>query len=488
MNSAVFARLRDPALLKNRAYIDGEWVSGASDFAVMDPATDEALARVPNLDERATQEAIQAANKAWPLWRRQTAKERANTLRCWFQLMLEHADDLAVLITAEQGKPLAEAQAEVMYAAAFIEWFAEQAKRIEGDVLESPAPDRKILVIKQSVGVCAAITPWNFPLAMITRKVAPALAAGCPIVIKPAEQTPLCALALAELAQRAGLPNGVFNVVTGDAQNSIKVGRVLCESTLVRHLSFTGSTVVGRALMQQCAPNVKRMSLELGGHAPFIVFDDADLEAALEGAMASKYRNAGQTCICANIFYVHEKIHDTFVEKLSQASRALKVGNGFETDVKLGPLIDQQALEKVMRHIQDAQQKGAQLMTGGNLIGTRFITPTVLTQVTSDMLIAREETFGPVAAVLKFRDEEEVIQLANDSEFGLAAYFYSRDMGRIWRVAEALEYGMVGINTTLLSNEVAPFGGVKQSGFGREGSKYGLDEYLEIKYLAMGGL
>ncbi len=488
MSSAVFSRLRDPALLKNRAYIDGEWVSGTSDFAVVDPATGEELARVPNLDQQATREAIQAANKVWPVWRRQTAKERANILRCWFQLMVEHADDLAVLVTAEQGKPFAEAQAEVMYAAAFIEWFAEQAKRIEGDVLESPAPDRKILVIKQSVGVCAAITPWNFPLAMITRKVAPALAAGCPIVIKPAEQTPLCALALAELAQRAGLPNGVLNVVTADAQRSIEVGRVLCESTSVRHLSFTGSTVVGRALMQQCAPNVKRMSLELGGHAPFIVFDDADLEAALEGAIASKYRNAGQTCICANRFYVHEKIHDAFVTRLSETSSALKVGNGFDADVKLGPLIDQQALEKVMHHIQDAQQKGAQLMTGGNLIGTRFIAPTVLTQVTSEMLITREETFGPVAAVLKFKDEEEVVRLANESEFGLAAYFYSRDIGRVWRVAEALEYGMVGINTTLLSNEVAPFGGVKQSGFGREGSTYGLDEYLEIKYLCMGGL
>ncbi len=488
MTSAVFARLRDATLLKNCAYIDGEWLSAARDFVVLDPATGEELARVPNLDAHAVQKAIDAANKAWPSWRMQTAKERANILHRWFELIVAHADDLAVLITAEQGKPFAEAQAEVMYGAAFVEWFAEQAKRIEGDVLASPAPDRKMLVIKQPVGVCAAITPWNFPLAMITRKVAPALAAGCPIVIKPAEQTPLCALALAELAERAGLPRGVFNVVTADAKNSIEVGHALCESTLVRHLSFTGSTAVGRMLMRQCAPTVKRMALELGGHAPFIVFEDADLDAALEGALASKYRNAGQTCICTNRFYVHEKIHDAFVEKLTQASSALKVGNGFTTDVKLGPLIDEQALEKVMLHIQDARQKGAQLMTGGNLIGTRFVAPTVLANVTPEMLIAREETFGPVAAVFKFKDEEEVVRLANDTEFGLAAYFYSRDIGRVWRVAEALEYGMVGINTTLLSNEVAPFGGVKQSGFGREGSKYGIDEYLEIKYLCMGGL
>jgi succinate-semialdehyde dehydrogenase/glutarate-semialdehyde dehydrogenase len=479
-------QLKDPALFKTRAYIDGEWSGGTTDFAVFDPADNTEIARVPNFGADEARRAINAANAALPAWRAQTGKARAAILRRWFDLVTENADDLAAIMTAEQGKPLAEARGEVTYGASFLEWFAEEAKRVNGDVLTSPAADKKLVVLKQPIGVCASITPWNFPIAMITRKVAPAIAAGCTIVVKPAEQTPLCALALAELAQRAGVPRGVFNVVTADATNSIAVGKVLCESDIVRHLSFTGSTQVGRILMQQCAPTVKKIALELGGHAPFIVFDDADLDAAIEGAMISKYRNAGQTCVCTNRFYVHDSIHDAFVEKLAAASRTIRVGNGFEAGVTQGPLIDDAAVEKVRQHIGDATAKGATLVTGGNVREGRFVEPTVLSNATREMLIAREETFGPVAAVFRFSDEAEAIQLANDTESGLASYFYSRDIGRVWRVAEALEYGMVGINTGLISNEVAPFGGVKQSGFGREGSKYGIDEYVELKYLCMG--
>ncbi|HEV3104313.1 MAG TPA: NAD-dependent succinate-semialdehyde dehydrogenase [Paraburkholderia sp.] len=479
-------QLKDPALFKTRAWIDGEWAGGAATFAVLDPADNSEIARVPDFGPAEASRAINAAHAALPAWRAKTGKERAAVLRRWFDLVIEHADDLAAIMTAEQGKPLAEARGEVLYGASFLEWFAEEAKRVNGDVLASPAADRKLVVLKQPIGVCASITPWNFPIAMITRKVAPALAAGCTIVVKPAEQTPLCALALAELAQRAGVPKGVFNVLTADSANSIEVGKTLCESDIVRHLSFTGSTPVGRILMQQCAPTVKKIALELGGHAPFIVFDDADVDAAVEGAVISKYRNAGQTCVCTNRFYVHDKIYDTFVEKLAAATRKIKVGNGFEAGVNQGPLIDDDAVAKVAKHVEDATSKGAKLVAGGHVTEGRFVEPTVLADVTRDMLIAREETFGPVAAVFRFSDEAEVIKLANDTEFGLASYFYSRDIGRIWRVAEALEYGMVGINTGLISNEVAPFGGVKQSGLGREGSKYGIDEYVELKYLCIG--
>ncbi|HKT97397.1 MAG TPA: NAD-dependent succinate-semialdehyde dehydrogenase [Paraburkholderia sp.] len=479
-------QLKDPALFKTRAWIDGEWSGGAATFAVLDPADNTEIARVPDFGTAEAHRAIAAAHAALPAWRAKTGKERAAVLRRWFDLVIEHADDLAAIMTAEQGKPLAEARGEVLYGASFLEWFAEEAKRVNGDVLASPAHDRKLVVLKQPIGVCASITPWNFPIAMITRKVAPAIAAGCTIVVKPAEQTPLCALALAELAQRAGVPKGVFNVVTADSANSVEVGKALCESDIVRHLSFTGSTPVGRILMQQCAPTVKKIALELGGHAPFIVFDDADIDAAVEGAMISKYRNAGQTCVCTNRFYVHDKVYDTFVEKLAAASRKIKVGNGFEAGINQGPLIDDAAVAKVTQHIGDATSKGAKLVTGGNVMEGRYVEPTVLAEVTRDMLIAREETFGPVAAIFRFSDEAEVIRLANDTEFGLASYFYSRDIGRVWRVAEALEYGMVGINTGLISNEVAPFGGVKQSGLGREGSKYGIDEYVELKYLCMG--
>jgi succinate-semialdehyde dehydrogenase/glutarate-semialdehyde dehydrogenase len=479
-------QLNDPALFKTRAYIDGEWSGGAATFAVLDPADNAEIAQVPDFGADEALRAIAAAHAALPAWRAKTGKERAAVLRRWFDLVIEHADDLAAIMTAEQGKPLAEARGEVVYGASFLEWFAEEARRVNGDVLASPASDRKLVVLKQPIGVCASITPWNFPIAMITRKVAPAIAAGCTIVVKPAEQTPLSALALAELAQRAGVPKGVFNVITSDSANSIEVGRALCESDVVRHLSFTGSTPVGRILMQQCAPTVKKIALELGGNAPFIVFDDADLDAAVEGAMISKYRNAGQTCVCTNRFYVHDKVYDAFVEKLAAASRKIKVGNGFESGVSQGPLIDDAAVAKVTQHIDDATAQGARLVAGGKVSSGRYVEPTVLADVTREMLIAREETFGPVAAVFRFSDEAEVIGLANDTEFGLASYFYSRDIGRVWRVAEALEYGMVGINTGLISNEVAPFGGVKQSGLGREGSKYGIDEYVELKYLCIG--
>jgi succinate-semialdehyde dehydrogenase/glutarate-semialdehyde dehydrogenase len=481
-------KLKDPALLRDQAYINGAWVGASTTFDVNNPADGATIASVPNLGAAETKTAIAAANAAFPAWAARTGKDRAGIMRKWYDLMLEHADDLAALMTAEQGKPVTEAKGEILYAASFIEWFAEEAKRVNGDVLASPSTKQRMVVLKQPIGVCASITPWNFPTAMITRKVGPAMAAGCTIVIKPAEQTPLSALALAELAQRAGVPPGVINIITADSANSIEVGKVLCTSPIVRHLSFTGSTPVGRILMQQCAPTVKKLGLELGGHAPFIVFDDADLDAAVEGALISKYRNAGQTCVCTNRFYVHESIYDAFVARLAAGAEKMKVGNGFENGVTQGPLIDGAAIAKVEQHVADALAKGAKLETGGkkHALGGTFYEPTVLSNVSSDMQIMCEETFGPVAAVVKFKTEEEAIAAANNTEFGLASYFYTRDIGRVWRVAEKLEYGMVGINTGAISNEVAPFGGVKQSGLGREGSKYGIEEYLEIKYLSIG--
>lgn len=483
-------KLNDAALLRNQSYINGAWVGAAASFDVTNPADGVTIGSVPNMGAAEAQSAIDAAHAAFPAWSAKTGKERAAIMRKWFELMMANADDLAALMTAEQGKPLAEAKGEVVYGASFIEWFAEEAKRVSGDVMSTTWSDKRMVVLKQPIGVCASITPWNFPIAMITRKVAPAVAAGCTIVIKPAEQTPLSALAMAELAHRAGLPPGVINIVTADADQSIEVGNVLCSSPTVRHLSFTGSTPVGRILMKQCAPTIKKLALELGGHAPFIVFDDADLDAAVEGALVSKYRNAGQTCVCTNRFYAHESIYDAFVQKLAAGAAKIKVGNGFEQGVGQGPLIDDQAIAKVEEHVADALAKGAKVESGGkkHALGGYFYEPTVLSNITSDMKIMREETFGPVAAVIKFKTEEEAIAAANDTEFGLASYFYSRDIGRVWRVAEKLEYGMVGINTGIMSNEVAPFGGVKQSGLGREGSKYGMEEYLELKYLCLGGM
>jgi len=484
--------LADGALLRTDAYIDGAWcgASGGARFAVTNPADGLRIAEVANCDRSDAERAIAAADRAWPAWRRKTAKERAALLRAWFDLMLAHQEDLAKLMTAEQGKPLAESRGEVVYGASFVEWFAEEGKRVYGDTLPTVAADRRLLVFKEPIGVAAAITPWNFPNAMITRKVAPALAAGCTVVVKPAEQTPLSALALAELAQRAGLPPGVFNVVPADEERSIDVGKALCESPIVRKLSFTGSTAVGRILMQQSAPTLKKLSLELGGNAPFIVFDDADLDAAVEGALASKYRNTGQTCVCTNRFYVQEGVYESFVQKLAAKARGLKVGSGFESGVQQGPLIDGNALAKVEAHVADALAHGARVLTGGkpHELGGTFFQPTVLADVTPQMLVAREETFGPVAPVFRFATEDEAVAAANSTEFGLAAYFYSRDVARVFRVAERLESGMVGVNTGIISNEVAPFGGVKQSGIGREGSKYGIDEYLVIKYVCIGGM
>jgi succinate-semialdehyde dehydrogenase/glutarate-semialdehyde dehydrogenase len=488
MKTSPLATLNDPTLLKTDALINGEWVAGTSRFAVTDPATGFHLADVANLGAAETEAALQAANKAWPAWRGKTAKERGAILMKWFQLLHQHADDLARIMTAEQGKPLAEAKGEVGYGASFIDWFAEEAKRIYGETIPTTDNNKRYLVIKQAMGVCAAITPWNFPIAMITRKVAPALAAGCPVVIKPAEQTPLSALAVAELAQRAGMPPGVLNIISADADQSIAVGKVLCASDIVRHLSFTGSTEVGRILAAQCAPTIKKLSLELGGNAPFIVFDDADIDSAVEGAMVSKYRNAGQTCVCANRFYVQEAVYDNFVAKLAAKAQTIKVGSGFEAGVTQGPMIDDQAIGKVERHVADALSKGAKVVVGGTRSGERFYTPTVLSDVTPEMLCSREETFGPVAPVFRFKTEAEAIALANATEFGLASYFYSRDIGRIFRVGEALEYGMVGINTGLISTAEVPFGGVKQSGLGREGSRHGIDDYVEIKYLCLGGI
>ena len=483
-------QLKDPLLLRTQALINGTWLDSAEYFDVHNPATGVLIAQVANLDATATQAAITAAAQAFPGWSGLTGKERATVMRRWFDLIVENADDLAQIMTAEQGKPLAEARGEILYGASFIEWFAEEAKRVSGDILASTWCDKRTLVMKQAIGVCAAITPWNFPMAMITRKVAPAIAAGCTIVIKPAEQTPLSALALAELAQRAGLPAGVINIVTGDAEQSISIGKALCESSVVRHLSFTGSTPVGRILMQQCAPTIKKLALELGGHAPFIVFEDADIDAAVEGAVQSKFRNAGQTCVCTNRFYVHDTVYDKFVEKFALSTQKIIVGNGMLQGIKQGPLIDEQALEKVEAHVADAVAKGATTVVGGqrHIAGDLFYQPTVLSNVNSTMQITQEETFGPVAAVIRFYTEDEVIAAANNTDFGLAAYFYSRDISRVWRVAEKLEYGMVGVNTGLMSNEVSPFGGIKQSGLGREGSIYGMDEYLEMKYVCLGGI
>ena len=476
--------LKDPTLLKTDGLIDGKWVKGKARFDVIDPATGAKLADVADLGPRETKAAIAAANQAWPAWRELTAKQRHAILMKWFDLLMANQDDLGRLMTAEQGKPLPEAKGEVAYGASFVQWFAEEAKRAGGETLPTPDPTKRLMVLRQPIGVCAAITPWNFPLAMITRKVAPALAAGCPVIIKPAELTPLTALAAAELAVRAGVPAGVINVIT--TTDSSAVGKVLCESEVVRHLSFTGSTEVGRILMAQCAPTIKKLALELGGNAPFIVFDDADIDAAVEGAIASKYRNAGQTCVCANRLYAQDGIYDKFVKKLAAKVAKMKVGNGFDDGVVIGPLIEDAAVNKVARHVADAVNKGGEVLTGGEKMKGQFFEPTVISGATADMLVATEETFGPLAPVFRFKTEQEAIDAPNATIFGLASYFYARDIGRITRVGEALEYGIVGVNTGIISVEQAPFGGVKQSGLGREGSRHGLDEYLEMKYLCVG--
>ncbi|TDS78198.1 NADP-dependent succinate-semialdehyde dehydrogenase [Comamonas sp. JUb58] len=479
--------LKDPSLLREQCFIDGQWLVADQVITVTNPATGQTVAKVPKLGAQHTRQAIEAANRAWPAWKARSAKERAAILRRWFELMLAHQDDLALIMTVEQGKPLAEAKGEIAYAASFIEWFAEEGKRVYGDTIPAPMAGQRIVVTKEPIGVCAAITPWNFPAAMITRKAGPALAAGCTMVLKPASQTPLSALALAVLAERAGIPAGVLSVVTGSASD---IGEELATNPLVRKLSFTGSTEVGRVLMQQTAATIKKVSMELGGNAPFIVFEDADLDAAVEGALASKYRNAGQTCVCANRLYVHTKVYDLFAQKLVTAVEAMKVGNGLDEGVRIGPLIDGKAVAKVQEHIADAVGKGAEVLTGGqpHALGQSFFQPTVLTGVTQAMAVAREETFGPLAPLFRFETEDEVVALANDTEFGLASYFYARDLGRVWRVAERLEYGIVGVNTGLISNEVAPFGGVKQSGVGREGSHYGIEDYLVVKYINMAGI
>jgi succinate-semialdehyde dehydrogenase / glutarate-semialdehyde dehydrogenase len=487
--TAVGVTLQDSKLFRQACYIDGAWVEAGAQGAidVDNPATGETIGTVPRLGRAETRQAIDAAERAFPAWRKKTAKERAVIMRRWFDLMMANQEDLAALMTTEQGKPLTESKGEVAYAAAFLEWFGEEAKRIYGDTIPSHQPDKRIVVTKEPIGVVACITPWNFPLAMITRKAGPAIAAGCTVVLKPASQTPFSALALAELAERAGMPKGVLNIVTGAAT---EIGGELTSNPIVRKLSFTGSTEIGKVLMAQCAGTVKKLSLELGGNAPFIVFDDADLDAAVEGAIMSKYRNTGQTCVCANRLLVQDAVYDTFAEKLAGAVKKLKPANGLEAGATQGPLIDDRAVEKVESHISDATSKGAKVLVGGkrHALGGRFFEPTVLTDVTPAMVIAREETFGPVAPLFHFKTEADAIRLANDTEFGLAAYFYGRDIGRIWRVAEGLEYGIVGINTGLISTEVAPFGGVKESGIGREGSKYGIDEFLEIKYLCLGGI
>jgi succinate semialdehyde dehydrogenase (EC 1.2.1.16) len=483
-------QLKDPSLLRQQAYLNGQWCDAdhAGKHEVYNPANGSLLGSVPMMGAAETRRAIEAANAAWPAWKKKTAKERSGSvLRRWYELMMANADDLALIMTAEQGKPLAEAKGEIGYAASFIEWFAEEGKRTYGDTIPSPSPSNRIVVIKEAIGVCAAITPWNFPAAMITRKAGPALAAGCPMVLKPAEATPFSALALAVLAERAGIPAGVFSVVTGSAKD---IGGEMTSNPIVRKISFTGSTGVGKLLMEQSASSIKKLSLELGGNAPFIVFDDADLDAAVEGAIASKYRNAGQTCVCANRLYVQDGVYDAFAAKLVEAVKKLKVGDGMENGVTQGPLINEQAVKKVEQHIADAVSKGARVLLGGkrHALGHSFFEPTVLADVTPAMQVAREETFGPMAPLFRFKTDEEAVALANDTEFGLASYFYSRDIGRIWRVAEGLESGMVGINTGLISNEVAPFGGVKQSGLGREGSHFGIDDYLVVKYLCMGGI
>ena len=480
-------QLNDPTLFRQQALINGRWrdASSKETLAVTNPANGQQLGSVPKMGAAETREAIDAAAGALPAWRALTAKERSAILRRWFELMMEHQDDLARLMTLEQGKPLAEAKGEISYAASFIEWFAEEGKRIYGDTIPGHQADKRLLVIKQPIGVTAAIAPWNFPAAMITRKAGPALAAGCTMVLKPASQTPFSALALAELANRAGIPEGVFNVVTGSAS---EVGNELTGNPLVRKLSFTGSTEIGRQLMEQCAKDIKKVSLELGGNAPFIVFDDADLDKAVEGALASKFRNAGQTCVCANRLYVQDGVYDRFAEKLQQAVSKLQIGDGLQPNVTIGPLIDEKAIAKVQEHIADALGKGARIVTGGKVheLGGNFFQPTILVDVPGDAKVAKEETFGPLAPLFRFKDEADVIAQANDTEFGLAAYFYARDLSRVFRVGEALEYGIIGINTGLISTEVAPFGGVKSSGLGREGSKYGIEDYLEIKYMCIG--
>ncbi|WP_042878975.1 NADP-dependent succinate-semialdehyde dehydrogenase [Cupriavidus necator] len=479
--------LKDASLLRQQCYIDGRWIDGERRIDVTNPATGERVGQVPQLGADETRQAIEAANRAQPAWRARTAKERSALLRKWFELIMANQEDLARIMTAEQGKPIAEARGEIAYAASFIEWFAEEGKRVYGDTIPAPASSQRIVVTKEPVGVCAAITPWNFPAAMITRKAGPALAVGCTMVLKPASQTPLSALALVALAERAGIPGGVLSVVTGSAS---AIGGEMSSNPLVRKLTFTGSTEVGRVLMAQTASTIKKVSMELGGNAPFIVFDDADLDAAVEGAIVSKYRNAGQTCVCANRIYVQSGVYEAFAQKLVAAVAALKVGNGMEDGVRIGPLIDDKAVAKVEEHIADAVGKGARVLQGGqrHALGHSFFQPTVLADVAPGMLVAREETFGPLAPLFRFDTEDEVVAMANDTEFGLASYFYARDLGRVWRVSERLEYGIVGVNTGLISTEVAPFGGVKQSGVGREGSHYGIDDYLVIKYTCMAGI
>ena len=482
-------QLSDQKLFRQQAYIDGKWVGADSGgtIEVTNPADGSVIGTVPNMGADETRTAVIAANKAWPAWRAKTGKERAKILRRWYELMMEHQVDLARLMTIEQGKPLTESMGEIVYGASFVEWFSEEAKRVYGDIIPAHLPGKRIVVTKEPIGVVAAITPWNFPNAMITRKCGPALAVGCPVVVKPAKFTPYSALALAELAERAGFPPGVFNVVTGSAG---AIGGELTSNPIVRKLSFTGSTEIGKVLMRQCADTVKKTSMELGGNAPFIVFDDADLDAAVQGAMASKFRNTGQTCVCANRLLVQDGVYDEFAARLSQAVSGLKVANGLEDGAQQGPLIEMAAVEKVEEHIADAMDHGARIVVGGkrHALGGTFFEPTVLADVTPEMKVSKEETFGPVAPLFRFQTEEDAIHMANDTEFGLASYFYARDIGRVWRVAEALEYGIVGANEGLISTEVAPFGGVKESGLGREGSKYGIEDYLEIKYTLMGGL
>jgi succinate-semialdehyde dehydrogenase/glutarate-semialdehyde dehydrogenase len=482
-------QLKDKTLFRQQCYIDGKWVDADSraTISVNNPADNSTLGTVPKMGAAETRRAIEAADRALPAWRAKTAKERANILRKWFNLMIENQEDLAQLMTAEQGKPLTESRGEIAYSGSFIEWFAEEGKRIYGDTIPSHGSDKRIVVLKQPIGVCVAITPWNFPSAMLTRKAGPALAAGCTMVLKPASQTPYSALALCELAERAGVPKGVLSCVTGGAT---EIGAEMTSNPIVRKLSFTGSTEIGKVLMAQCAGTVKKLSLELGGNAPFIVFDDADLDMAVKGAIASKYRNAGQTCVCANRILVQDGVYDAFARKLADSVSSMKVGPGTEAGTVIGPLIDMKAVEKVEDHIGDAVKKGAKVMVGGkrHALGGSFFQPTVLTEVNTQMKVTREETFGPVAPLFRFSTDEQAIEMANDTVYGLAAYFYSRDIGRIWRAAEALEYGIVGINEGIISTEIAPFGGVKESGIGREGSKYGIEEYLEVKYLCMGGI
>jgi succinate-semialdehyde dehydrogenase/glutarate-semialdehyde dehydrogenase len=475
------------ALIRTGNFIDGQWSSGGPTYPVFNPANGELIIDVQKAGAEETNRAIDAANRALPAWRKLTAKERSQKLKRWSELMLSNQKDLATLLSREQGKPLAEAMGEVVYAASFLEWFAEEAKRAYGDVIPSHKADARIIVVKEAIGVVAAITPWNFPLAMVTRKVGPALAAGCTMILKPSEETPLSAFALAVLAEQAGIPAGVFNIVSGDA---VAIGGALQASSIVRKLSFTGSTRTGKLLMRQAAETLKKVSLELGGNAPFIVFDDADLDAAVKGAMASKFRNTGQTCVCVNRFFIQDGVYEAFTGKLAEAVAAMRVGSALDGDTEQGPLINAAALAKVELHVGDALEKGATVLCGGrrHALGGTFYEPTILAEASSEMLIAQEETFGPVAACFRFKDEAEVLQKANDTPFGLSAYFYSRDIGRVWRMAEGLEAGMVGINEGIISTEVAPFGGIKESGLGREGSKYGLDDYLEIKYLLMGGL